>query len=298
MKIYLIQILIVSVFSSCVVTQEQCISVCDSSYPLHTVEKVTELQACAKGCRIQYISQLSRKVTDCEQDCSEGYGGKSNEKMACKTGCEEEKSIVDKSRKLLEVKKSDDDISFQFHILRPVFTARKYYYKFFHQQSGETDISNNFFMVEEQTLLDGKGNSLVVKLQMFPSAPEEVIPQHSEEINEEGVWSVHHYISKVHKKTSGWLNCVETKAGIPYTTLVVILFMSLLMMAWICCSSCVEEEDDDEVHDKKTHTFSKSGLSIMADELCVNEIGTGKCFTITSKNGGGDKDEDVQLLQV
>lgn len=66
-----------------------------------------------------------------------------------------------------------------------------------------------------------------------------------------GVWSVHHYISKVHKKTSGWLNCVETKAGIPYTTLVVILFMSLLMMAWICCSSCVEEEDDDEVHDKK-----------------------------------------------
>lgn len=40
MKIYLIQILIVSVFSSCVVTQEQCISVCDSSYPLHTVEKV------------------------------------------------------------------------------------------------------------------------------------------------------------------------------------------------------------------------------------------------------------------
>jgi len=54
------------------------------------------------------------------------------------------------------------------------------------------------------------------------------------------------YVHKMHGKASRWLNCVEMKAGVPYTTLVAILFLSLVMVAWICCSSCDDMDDDEE----------------------------------------------------
>ena len=63
-------------------------------------------------------------------------------------------------------------------------------------------------------------------------------------ISEENV--IHYYVNKLHGKATRWLNCVQVKAGIPYTTLVAILFLSLLMMAWICCSTCEDDDEDDD----------------------------------------------------
>jgi len=307
-------------------SQESCISMCDASYPLHTLDKVSDLQACTKGCRLQYISHLSRTKSDCAEDCTHAYGKSLNEKKACQEGCQEQKAL-DLKPKMLQVEETSD-LTFHFRLLHPIFVARNYYYTLFNKESQSEDggrRSNSFYFAE-QASSDGKGNSIFVRLEMHPlkigkyrtfdsvendDMEAETVETHKTEntVNEGSSSSFKHYVKHIHSKASRWLNCVEMKAGVPYTTLMAILFMSLAMVAWVCCSTCEEddEETDEEEHEVqsavKRHKFKspKVGLSIMADKLHLDKGGDVKIFTISSsrkKNDDCDKDDDERLLQI
>ena len=78
------------------------------------------------------------------------------------------------------------------------------------------------------------------------------------------------YVHKIHGKASGWLNCVEMKAGVPYATLVAILFLSLVMVAWICCSSCDDMDNDEEKVEKVYSWFIKRFYSTYPFYLFAN----------------------------
>jgi len=59
------------------------------------------------------------------------------------------------------------------------------------------------------------------------------------------------------------LNCVESRAGIPYWSLVGILFLSLFFMCWVCCSSC---DDEPERRNSKKHVF-KEAVPLSGDSM-------------------------------
>lgn len=259
-------------------SQEICSQKCEASYPLHTVDKVEELQACTKGCRIQMISHLSGKEEDCAVDCNNAYvKGTDGEKKACFTGCQEEKQLLNKLPKKFEIEVEEtSDVVFQFHILHPFYLVRNHYRNLLNRR-GDTADAPSFYV--EQSGTDGQGNSMFMRVEMNPNVNvRSSARQVSIEGSQEQSSTIKRYAHKIHGTASRWLNCVEVKAGVPYATLVTVLFFCLIMVAWICCVSCDEEIDEPN---KKRHKFNNVGTSIMADQLLLEERDGAKMFTIS-----------------
>lgn len=258
-------------------SQEICTQKCEASYPLHTVDKVGELQACTKGCRIQMISHLSGKEQDCAVDCNSAYVKDTDgEKQACILGCQEEKQLLNKLPKKFEIEVEDtSNVVFQFYIFHPFYLARNHYRNLF---NGRGERAQPSFYVEEAST-DGQGNSIFRRVEIYPNVNvRSSARQVSIEGNQDPPSTVKRYAHKIHRTASQWLNCVEVKAGVPYATLVTVLFFCLFMVAWICCAACDDEIDEPK---EKRHKFSNVGTSIMADQLLLEERDGAKVFTIS-----------------
>ncbi|XP_057299981.1 transmembrane protein 59-like [Hydractinia symbiolongicarpus] len=235
---------------------ELCRTQCDSTYPLHTMEKVEELQACYSGCRFSYINELNLKQNEnsvalCKLDCAGAFQNYKNLEDGCKIGCKPVAAIT-------RPKKSEELYDFRWHqqLLQPVFTMQNYCVRVFY--NARSYVSSTYLME------DGNGEKVIFRLQLSPQVTfgeqdENVLVDVDNDYQRapSSTQSQSSYLRQAYDHSSKWFNCVQSKTGVPYLHVVTVLLLSLLFIAWVCCSTC--DDDDDEKVEKiqRKHVFAQ-----------------------------------------
>lgn len=259
------------IFSLLVVAKGEadvCRLTCESTYPLHTTDKVSELRSCLTGCRIAFITQLSSNllknseiIPTCRKDCDEGYNHKGLQ-AACHLGCS--------SQQIRSVSKEQEEFASPFELA----WHRQLFHPFHHLGSYCSSVYQNAasFIVSSVVNQDGSASTIIMEVAMRPhEAP--VVPEVIEAKDDESS-HLKRYAKIAYRHGTKWLNCVESRAGVPYWSLVGILFLSLFFMCWVCCSSC---DDEPEKSLSKKHIFKEavplypSSMEKLPPPYCIND---------------------------
>jgi len=238
-----------------------CRSSCESTYPLHTTDKVVELKACLTGCRISFITQLSSNVlksnettTKCKQDCDDGYKQKELA-AACHVGCQAQltERIQQEGQELASLL----ELTWHRQLMNPFHHIGRYCSSMYRNVAT--------YMISSVDMGDGSGSTVIMEFQLQPAhhAPIQI----EEKVKKDEGVSIKRYMNLAYQHGKKWLNCVERRAGIPYWSLVGVLFLSLFFMCWVCCSSC---DDENERHGSKKHVF-KDEVSVHADPIALEK---------------------------
>lgn len=224
---------------------------CESTYPLHTTDKVRELRSCLTGCRISFITQLSSNLLEnseiiptCKKDCDEGYNDRELQ-AACHLGCN--------SQQVRSSLREHEDFASPFELA----WHRQLFHPFHHLGRYCSSVYQNAasYIVSSVVNQDGSGSTIIMEVAMAPQQAIAVIPDVEEPKNDEESSGLKKYAQVAYQHGTKWLNCVESRAGIPYWSLVGILFLSLFFMCWVCCSSC---DDEPERRNSKKHVFKEA----------------------------------------
>jgi len=227
-----------------------CRTSCESTYPLHTTDKVRELRSCLTGCRISFITQLSSSllpsseiVPTCQKDCDDGYKQKELQ-AACHLGCHS-KQIRNEHNE--EDFVSPFELAWHRQLFRPFHHLGRYCSNVYQNAAS--------YIVSSVVNQDGSGSTIIMEVAMSPHQSVAMIPEFEEPRREDEGSGLKKYARIAYRHGNKWLNCVESRAGIPYWSLVGILFLSLFFMCWVCCSSC---DDEPESQNSKKHVFKEA----------------------------------------
>lgn len=280
---------------------DACHSVCESTYPLHTVgDKVGELRACLTGCRMSFLSQLSQAphlITNdnnkdvvqskCFNDCNHGYAPNDDVIKACQLGCQ--------SSQVRRSPIEDEDLSslldFAWHrqLLHPFVHIRNVCNTMYSNAASYVFSSVNFN--------DGTGGTIVMQVELHPRHQPVIQLTGSRQMNDvtddvttKSHW-LKHYADKAYDHVGKWLNCVERKSGIPSWAL--LAFITFFFVFWIGCTSC----DDDDVNgrdvddDIKKHTFKDDVMSVVADPVYLEKPPPYFLIVAGDADQGGETEE-------
>lgn len=252
LQLFLAHVLLQGTFSF----EEICNEHCGNTFSLHTLDKVESNIACLRGCRLSKITQMSTQsrekdvvISMCSNDCKRAYINE-DLKYACHVGCKYQ--VMLPSPKPTHQEETDWlklDSSYYFPssihsgFSQPVVMIKQCWRKMMDKASDIVNIRSSYFFSHGNYIIidfdasssDGDGKK--VPLNIYETLSDE---SNAQEKTNDG--NLHHYAHKVYRNSWNWLNCVESKAGVPRWLLLSLLSVAVCGMVYMCCSSLIEAE--------------------------------------------------------
>ncbi|XP_002738324.1 transmembrane protein 59-like [Saccoglossus kowalevskii] len=229
-----------------------CVNVCDDTYSPETIldtdNKVDDLNACKRGCRMFSVMELIVDQSDdfnttyqhCSAACSEAYQLSLSSRYACNLGCKSEVPFAKQRQQDVE------DLPPRIHILEPLMMVRSFYNNFVDNARSYASWSWSMYVESENG-----------KVYMFSSEPEiytanpsmERLVAGSDKIQrdmETNLQPIKKDESTMYPdidNNSDWLGCVSKKSGLPRWVLSATILLSSMALLWLCCATAVTAPD-------------------------------------------------------
>lgn len=235
--------------------EDICNEHCGKTFPLHTLDKVESNIACLRGCRLSKITQMSSKlrekatvISSCSNDCKHAYSKIPELQYACDVGCKYQVIFpTPKPTNQDAVEWLNMDSSYYFPssvhsgFRQPVIMIKQCWRKMMNKASDIVNIRSSYFF--------SRGNYIIIDFDATAGeeeskrAPLNVYETISDDPMHEKTGNLNRYTHKVTSNSWNWLNCVESKAGVPRWMLLSLLSLSVCGMIYMCCSSLIEAEN-------------------------------------------------------
>lgn len=229
-----------------------CSSSCERTYPLHTYPKMEDLRACQRGCRLFSMlefGELDYEETDfnatkqaCKGACHEAYINE-DPLFACCLGCAEQVPFTIKKRQEYASQETS------LHLLQPLFSVHSIFQQLTSSVRGVSFSQAIFYW-------QGDNNRVYIfetqpEIDIFTVDPDPQDPfnfgkpfsgfeTNLEVLNEHDPTSdPSHRPLATHQDTSGWLDCVAKRSGLPRWLLSVTILLSSVALLWLCCATMV-----------------------------------------------------------